>query len=510
MNLKRFCIIGSSIFLLILSCSLHSQNDYTHSQRVVVSGKVLHFSQDNMKIQLVVNRVALGSELIYADLDSVGNFKTSFESYVPTDVSVGFPKSFSFYILTHPGDSLDVVFDGSLPEGSEFWKAITFSGTSAKLNMEAAQFQYLYFSNELYTDWDRKERTSKEYTPDKYLAYLDTVRQAGYKLYDKFVATFSPSREAADWAVNWIEGEYYYYLSRYLIIHFFSPKISIKDLEIPVDYSNVYLKRLPISSSMYLCGSHLSTFINSFHFNYAIMHAIHEKRDTTNPRTMVNDSADTLLTFRMLKYVPDTSLRQMILAEHLSQMLDNYDIKLFETHREKIESIIHQPFLIEPLMKKYRETKERIKNPQIASDAFLRKFDNTSAKQIIDSILILNRGKVIYVDCWATWCGGCRAEMPETKKMMKEFAGKDIAFVFVCLDSEEQKWKSVLAELQIGGQHFLLTPTQSVEFRKAFSINGVPHHILIDQQGTIVENGTSTPEKILSLLNHKGDSGGGK
>lgn len=132
--------------------------------------------------------------------------------------------------------------------------------------------------------------------------------------------------------------------------------------------------------------------------------------------------------------------------------------------------------------------------------------DEYSTQQLIDSILKINTGKIIYIDCWATWCGPCKAEMPNSKKLMTELKNESVAFVYLCLKSQEKIWKENLSQLEIGGQHYLLNTEQSNTLYKAFDIQGIPFYILLNKNGQIVEKGSHlrpdvTKEKIEVLLN---------
>ena len=50
------------------------------------------------------------------------------------------------------------------------------------------------------------------------------------------------------------------------------------------------------------------------------------------------------------------------------------------------------------------------------------------------------KGKYIYIDVWATWCGPCRGELPALKELEEKYAGKDIHFVSLSCDKNKKAW----------------------------------------------------------------------
>jgi hypothetical protein len=101
---------------------------------------------------------------------------------------------------------------------------------------------------------------------------------------------------------------------------------------------------------------------------------------------------------------------------------------------------------VQDLYQKYLQTKSRIDNPDIYSEAVLHNVANSSVNQVMDSIL-------------------------------QEMKGKDVVFVYVCLLLEEQKWKATLDKFQLGGQHFFLSSQQSSQIRQLFEIRGIPFYL---------------------------------
>jgi thiol-disulfide isomerase/thioredoxin len=190
----------------------------------------------------------------------------------------------------------------------------------------------------------------------------------------------------------------------------------------------------------------------------------------------------------------------MVLAEELYQDLEQSNIRAFEKYKSTIESYIVAPYLKEPLFDLYNQTLKRLDNPMIASESVLHKLSGTSIKSEIDKIIANNKEKVIYIDCWATWCGPCISEFPNSKKLLTEYKNKNIVFIFICLNSEEINWKSVISKYSLAGQHYFLSKNQSSDFRDVFGIKGIPHYILFDKKGNISENGTASPSFIKDKL----------
>ncbi|HPM10706.1 MAG TPA: TlpA disulfide reductase family protein [Paludibacter sp.] len=487
---------------IISSCT--KNNEYSIPQKVIVAGKVINVDSENHNVELYVNRPGFKQTAISARTDSLGNFHASFETYTPTDVWIMY--KVNFLVLVQPGDSIYLEFDGKPKHRPDILETVKFSGDGAKTNQEAAKFQYMYFSNPLYYDWKAKEQAKQKYDVDQYLLYLDTLQKRINDLYNDFLVEVNPGSKVKIWAKTYIEKDYYDALSWYPMDHLRANNLTNEEWSVPDDYYDALLTRLPIEKDMLISGHALSGFTNRFHYRYSNSKIWDEEQNKQYkfPGGVVagpTEIIDSITILGIVKYTPDTLLRQMVLTEYFQQQLNKSDIKRYEKYKNIADDYIVEPFLREPLFKLYTEVKNRIENPVMATNAYLNKLENTTAKQLFNSILTSNRGKVIYIDCWATWCGPCKAEMPNSKKLMEDLRDKDVAFVFLCINSEEKLWKANLAELQIGGQHYFLTSAQSNDLRAVFEVQGIPYYFLIDRSGTIVEKGSHLrPENVKNII----------
>ena len=105
------------------------------------------------------------------------------------------------------------------------------------------------------------------------------------------------------------------------------------------------------------------------------------------------------------------------------------------------------------------------------------------------------RGKYVYVDVWATWCGPCKAEIPYLQEVEKEYHNKNIAFVSISIDDKEdyQKWRDFVKEKDLGGIQLVADKDWDSDFVTGYQINGIPRFVLIDPDGNIVTSDAPRP-----------------
>ena len=107
------------------------------------------------------------------------------------------------------------------------------------------------------------------------------------------------------------------------------------------------------------------------------------------------------------------------------------------------------------------------------------------------------RGNYVYVDMWATWCRPCCEEIPYMGELEKKFHGKKICFVSLSCDKDLQAWKKKLRTDRMGG--IQLNCGGDPAFMKFFGIQGIPHFILLDPEGKVVNPNMSRPSQEITV-----------
>jgi len=162
------------------------------------------------------------------------------------------------------------------------------------------------------------------------------------------------------------------------------------------------------------------------------------------------------------------------------------------TRVKKLDSVYNQ---ITPLLtnKEYlKEVTEKYKKlKKIEKGAISPTFE---LNDINGRTISLNqlKGKLVYIDIWATWCMPCIKEIPSLKKMEEYFEGKDIQFVSICKSDSKERWKKMVEEKELGGIQ-IYAPDENISFFKDYSVQGIPRFLLIDKNGKIIDSNAKRP-----------------
>jgi thiol-disulfide isomerase/thioredoxin len=116
--------------------------------------------------------------------------------------------------------------------------------------------------------------------------------------------------------------------------------------------------------------------------------------------------------------------------------------------------------------------------PGAPAPAFsLPTFDSAPAVSLADL-----RGKVVFVDFWASWCSPCRQSLPLYDKLRNDFAPADFVILAIGLDEDVADAKGFLAEHPV--KYTTLQNPQG-DVAKAFDLKGMPSSYLIDRAGVV-------------------------
>jgi peroxiredoxin len=95
------------------------------------------------------------------------------------------------------------------------------------------------------------------------------------------------------------------------------------------------------------------------------------------------------------------------------------------------------------------------------------------------------RGKVIFLNIWATWCGPCREEMPSMETLYQDLK-KNPDFVVLAVSEDRRGRTAVAPYVEKNGFHFTVLLDPDNEISESYNVSGVPESFIIDRKGRIV------------------------
>lgn len=197
------------------------------------------------------------------------------------------------------------------------------------------------------------------------------------------------------------------------------------------------------------------------------------------------------------KYITDTfegSTRNFMLFNLMRGYANNNRIEFNKNYDNFLKDSTNSKF-------KDYVSKLKVDESNQVAKTFIVNLEGT--KTDFEKLIASNKGKVLYIDFWASWCIPCIEELPFSKKLSESLRGK-VAFIYLSLDKNKNLWLGALKSLKADtSKHFLVEGNFNSELAKKLVIKSIPRYVIIDRQGKIFAKDALRPSdgRLFEMLN---------
>ncbi|WP_273209808.1 TlpA family protein disulfide reductase [Runella zeae] len=432
--------------LFLCSCGLLAQN-------VIIKGKILYSPSDTISLYLYPFAHTSQKHRLLLDKDGFFELKTTIPDvaylYVEWTNSQKQTEDINSIII-EPNDTLVISFEAD------------YCWTSLKTNdakIEAYQEDYLQTVRK--EDWKKIARSYKD-SLSLYFEYLQKIENLKLRILEKYKPrvsrTFYTLRQAD--IKTEINSEVIYTLYQYAK----SKNVPLSAMLIPSKYRAQRCELWPTPSPQ-------TAKAETFPFNILYLTML-SKPDKNIPfedyeayfkahPTYFHPAMRPVIDFEFLKNEINDQGNSPAIIKKVKNFKAQYPTSLFVS---RLEQKLEESTLL-------RTGKEAF--PFILADTLGNKIRLSDFK-----------GKVVFLDFWASWCAPCIAEIEHTAKIKEYFKNdKEVVFVYISTDSKQENWKKAIAKYQIGGVHLIDHSEQGKSTAQWYNVSAIPRYVVIDREG---------------------------
>lgn len=131
-------------------------------------------------------------------------------------------------------------------------------------------------------------------------------------------------------------------------------------------------------------------------------------------------------------------------------------------------------------------------------------FPDVSLAKTLKEVIDRYKGKVIFMDIWATWCGPCRESFAHIGKLQEYAAANDVVLLYLSIDrlEDDEKWRKMAVHYKLKGEHVRKQEAFHQDIYDTFGHKGalsIPRCVIFDKQGKIRFSKAASPEQWDSL-----------
>jgi thiol-disulfide isomerase/thioredoxin len=520
-------------------------DDFLKKDQVVLQGMIIPNGEMPVTMSVIYNDAfANDQKKFVSDVDEKGRFKIIFPLEIPQSIMISSGNAFTS-ILSKPGAKQGLIIDEASFSnlGSESWFVVKQLDFMGDLSLENEEHRLLNPEFMKVRDYFQNDSMVKSLDSDGYQSYRLGLMEKHMQFYTNYFDSVDVSQIIKDYSLRNTRINAADDLMRYTWMHGMKPGINkIEFLKVPQEYLDKVLslidneveemmadrfpavaRELAMSPSsadrrklMDLYITNVYEFLKTENLpdssmaHLEIWKKIQGNRESPNIESV--PEMTNLLTEYQEKVMPlfDKSmwyllkqnldkfnllLRSSVVAVFIDQSYISSGNDIPEYILEDLDRLELEASIKDGILEDIADF-EILKNKKFVTGVEI----SESTENILFQIKEKHKGKVVYVDVWATWCGPCISEFSYLKEL-KSQALEDVVFVYLCAQSSEEAFTTMVKKFELTGDNYFLNAKQYQVFDKEVEIAGFPTYLVITKEGKLVREGINRPSSGQTLVN---------
>ncbi len=448
------------VLVLVLSCSQEADKTF-------ISGTIENPLTESFEIIYPKDFISGEQETHKIKLDENDGFNLDLNITKPILAYLVIENEDLMMIFLEPGSDLQIFAHGYDVKGT-----ISFSGKNADNNT----FMLEYFQNleDKYKQQQVFEKIRK-LDPEEFFEFAGNMLNTKLQMFEKHSGGKDLSDKFKNYFKTNIKFDYYDKLVNYPPYHKMLNQLE-EEPELPEFYHDYIEDALYLLSDDNMLSANYRMFLSSYveYYKKQNPEAVSEERSALEQYYYL---AEELFEGKTLEYIKAYYIFRKFHFGEFEKAKELYELYLEEKPDGEFTNI---------LVSSYEITKSLLPgNPAPEFDLT----DINGNKLSLEDF----RGKVVYLDFWATWCGPCMREIPYAKELKKRFKDEnDLVFLYISVDHDEEAWREGVAENEIEGIH-LNVKGRDHEVVRNYNVWGIPSYFIIDRNGVIFDNNARRP-----------------
>ncbi len=182
----------------------------------------------------------------------------------------------------------------------------------------------------------------------------------------------------------------------------------------------------------------------------------------------------------------------LLLRRELDRISEQFPESVFRCYYEKLLTIVSDTIAKEALKERYF----LFFDSSVSDTSALYLVNLNKQRSNFTEFLHKNKGHVVYVDLWASWCSPCLESLPASVLLRKEYRSKDVVFVYLSTDKNFKQWKDCCQREDLDGaiNSFLIINQNTSKLFRSLGINSIPRYLLFSKEGKLVHANAPDPE----------------